>query len=105
MQGNKTYGEQYDDSEAIAYQNRNSSKHTAELRLIDRAFASVPRQSVLDIPCGGGRVMIHLAARGYSVSGADISEGMLKVARAQTARLGPGCRLDLQDVERMTYPH
>ena len=105
MKATKEYGEQYDDAEAIAYQNRHQDKHAAELRLIDRAFAAIPRQQrVLDIPCGGGRVMMHLASQGYPVSGADISEGMLKVARAQAAQLGRDCRIDAQDVEHLTYP-
>lgn len=105
MKATKEYGEQYDDAEAVAYQDRKASKHAAELRLIDRAFAAVPRgQRVLDIPCGGGRVMMHLATQGYRVSGADISEGMLKVARAKAAQLGRDCSIDWQDAENLTYP-
>lgn len=105
MKATKEYGEQYDDAEAIAYQERKPGKHAAELRLIDRAFASIPKaHRVLDIPCGGGRVMLHLASRGYRVAGADISEGMLKVARAQASRAGRDCPIELQDVEHLTYP-
>jgi len=105
MKATKEYGEQYDDAEALAYQERKPGKHAAELRLIDRAFADIPRShQVLDIPCGGGRVMLHLASRGYSVAGADISEGMLKVAREQAARAGVSCSIEWQDVERLTYP-
>lgn len=43
---------------------------------------------VLDAGCGTGRVAIRLAERGYDVTGADIDEGMLAVARGRA----PGLR-------------
>ena len=41
--------------------------------------------SILDIGCGTGRHSIELAKRGYSVTGIDISEKMLDIARAKAA--------------------
>lgn len=37
---------------------------------------------VLDAPCGDGRLSLALAARGYGVTGVDISAGFLEAARA-----------------------
>jgi ubiquinone/menaquinone biosynthesis C-methylase UbiE len=36
--------------------------------------------SVLDIPCGTGRITKHLLDLGYKVSGADISQDMMEIA-------------------------
>lgn len=44
--------------------------------------------TVLDIGCGTGRHAVELAKAGYSVTGIDISEGMLREARAAAARVG-----------------
>ena len=54
----------YDQTTATKYQTRKPAKHRAEMRLIDRAFALIPKtHRVLDVPCGGGRVAVHLAKR------------------------------------------
>ena len=45
----------YDEERSRKYQQRRPAKHAAEMRLIDRAFALVPKTlHVLDAPCGGG---------------------------------------------------
>ena len=68
-------------------------KHRAEMDLIDHAFAFVPKsQRVLDVPCGGGRVTIHLTHRGYQMTAADLAKSRVQAA------------VDQQDVERLTYP-
>jgi 2-polyprenyl-3-methyl-5-hydroxy-6-metoxy-1,4-benzoquinol methylase len=101
----ETYRRTYDAKQSLRYQNRKSAKHAAELRLIDRAFARIPKtHRVLDVPCGGGRVMLHLAKRGYTVAGADVSEGMIEIARESMTRAGLPCPVEYQDVERLTYP-
>ena len=65
----------YDVEAARRYQDRKKpGKHRAEMRLIERAFACIPRDHrVLDVPCGYGRVIEHLDSLGYDVSGADLS--------------------------------
>ena len=54
------------------------------------------RERVLDVGCGYGRIAIPLAARGYQVTGLDLSEPLLRSgrteARAQGARLPLGPR-------------
>jgi cyclopropane fatty-acyl-phospholipid synthase-like methyltransferase len=98
------YRKHYDAEGSRRYQHRKPAKHRAELRLIDRAFALIPkRHRVLDIPCGGGRLMIHLAKEGFDVTGADVSEGMLQIAREAVAEAGLRCRVEPQDLESLTY--
>ncbi len=92
----------YTKETAQKYQQRKPGKHRAEMRLIDRAFSHIPKSHrVLDVPCGGGRVTVHLMKRGYRMSAADLSESMIEIAR-QT--VGEGVPVEKQDVERLTYP-
>ena len=53
----------------------------AELKLADQA-------SILDIGCGIGRHAVPLAQRGYRVTGVDISQGMLALARQAAQQAG-----------------
>lgn len=46
-----------------------------------------PGGRVLDAGCGTGRVSIRLAERGYLVTGVDVDEGMLAVARTRAPQL------------------
>jgi 2-polyprenyl-3-methyl-5-hydroxy-6-metoxy-1,4-benzoquinol methylase len=89
---------------ARKYQARKAGKHRAEMRLIDRAFASIPKtERALDAPCGGGRLTAHLAGRGYAVTAADLSEAMIEIARETLDARGLACPVKLQDIEALTY--
>src|SRR5712691_5276088 len=77
----------YTEERSRKYQQRKSGKHAAEMRLLERAFALIPKtHCVLDAPCGGGRVSIHLAGLGYQMSAADLSDAMVKIARENFAQ-------------------
>ena len=85
------------------YQQRKPSKHRAEMRVLDRAFKLIPKtHKVLDVPCGGGRVTIHLSKKGYEVSAADLSEDMIEIARQALADKKLDCSVERQDVEKFT---
>jgi SAM-dependent methyltransferase len=47
--------------------------------------ALLPRGSVLDVPCGDGRLSARLAAAGYDVTGVDVSPEAVALARATGA--------------------
>jgi ubiquinone/menaquinone biosynthesis C-methylase UbiE len=95
----------YNRQRARKYQQKKPAKHRVEMRLIDRAFALIPKtHRVLDVPCGTGRLTVHLARRGYRVSAADISEAMLELTRETLAQNGLACPVEQQDVEHTTYP-
>jgi len=95
----------YTEARSRKYQQRKSGKNSAEMRLLERAFALIPKNHrVLDAPCGGGRVSIHLSGKGYRVSAADLSEAMIKIAREKFAENGLSANVEQQDVEKLTYP-
>ncbi|MFL5244796.1 MAG: class I SAM-dependent methyltransferase [Gemmataceae bacterium] len=58
-----------------------SSLFRADLAFVERHCPQPGR--LIDLGCGTGRLLIHLARRGYPVVGVDLSEEMLKVARAR----------------------
>ncbi len=94
----------YNENTARRYQVRKESKHRAEMKLVDRAFALVPKNHrVLDLPCGGGRVTVHLGLQGYAMSSADLSDAMLEITRENVAKNGLKVPVEKQDIEKLTY--
>jgi SAM-dependent methyltransferase len=57
----------------------------SEADFIQAGLQVSPPARLLDVPCGGGRHALALAARGFRVTGVDISADFLAAARAQSA--------------------
>ncbi len=93
----------YTAAKARGYQHQNPGKHRAEMRLVSRALDLIPTGRVLDLPCGGGRVSAMLAQKGYSVTAADLSDGMLDIARENLLGAGLTVPVEQQDAERLMY--
>jgi SAM-dependent methyltransferase len=60
----------------------------AEVDFLQKVLRLPPGARVLDVPCGGGRHALELAARGHQVTGVDLSTDFLKAAREQAAQRG-----------------
>lgn len=60
-------------------------------------------QRVLDVGCGPGRHALELARRGLAVTGVDISEGFLEVARATAEREGLPAEFRALDARHLDY--
>lgn len=86
------------------YQQVDSRKNEAERRLITKAFSHVPVCSVLDAPCGGGRVSVWLSKAGYSVTAGDLSENMLEIARKNFDQASLPIQTHRADVEALAFP-
>jgi ubiquinone/menaquinone biosynthesis C-methylase UbiE len=94
----------YTEDAARKYQLQKLGKHRAEMALIDRAFGLIPKSHrVLDVPCGGGRVSLHLSGRGHAMSLGDLSEAMLDIARENISGAGLKCPVERQDIEALSY--
>ena len=60
-----------------------SPEHTAsEAVTIARLLGAAPGAELLDVPCGGGRLSLALAERGYRLTGVDVSREFLEHARS-----------------------
>ncbi|MFI4875416.1 MAG: class I SAM-dependent methyltransferase [Blastopirellula sp. JB062] len=51
-------------------------------------YAHVPLKRVLEPGCGGGRLMVELADRGYDVVGFDLSQAAVRYVRGRLRRRG-----------------
>jgi SAM-dependent methyltransferase len=61
-------------------------EHTQrEAELLTRVLAVPHHAELLDVPCGGGRLSLALAAQGYRMTGVDISSEFLHYARSADA--------------------
>lgn len=73
------------------------------MTLISDRIGTRQRVRLLDLGCGTGRFSIPMATRlGYSVTGADNSEEMLKKARNKEG--GDRVEWNIQDATRLSYP-
>lgn len=72
---------------AAVYDKLNSEvNYSAYADYIERKFSLFAKEkplSVLDLACGTGSMTAELAARGYDMTGIDLSEEMLAIARAK----------------------
>jgi SAM-dependent methyltransferase len=59
-----------------------------EADLLEKLLRLRPGAKVLDVPCGGGRHALALAARGYEVTGVDLSADFLTHARKDAVQRG-----------------
>jgi SAM-dependent methyltransferase len=60
-----------------------------EADFVQKVLGVAPPARLLDVPCGGGRHSLALAARGYDLTAVDISPTFLEAARSK-ANPGPG---------------
>jgi len=72
-----------------------------EIDFIESALALERGSSILDLGCGFGRHAIPLAQRGYVVTGVDLSEYLLEVARDLAGRLGATASWLQQDMRKL----
>jgi SAM-dependent methyltransferase len=76
----------------------------AEVDFIEKTLHLPASGRVLDVPCGGGRHAIELAARGYQVTGVDISTDSLAFARSTAKERGATIALHEQDMRNLPWP-
>jgi len=93
----------YTEDKARGYANREARRNVPELKLVESAFELIPRPaSVLDVPCGGGRVTVLLSQLGYEMSAADYSEPMRDITRETAAATGLKVPVFKEDIENLS---
>jgi SAM-dependent methyltransferase len=70
---------------------------------IERALQLKTRARLLDVPCGDGRISLELAARGYEVTGVDITEPFLAKARRKAEERGLTIRFEPADMRDLAF--
>ncbi len=75
-----------------------------EVEEILRLLAVRPRSAVEDLGCGRGRHAIPLARRGHRVTGVDLSEKMLGIARARARKEGVSVEWVREDMRVFRRP-
>src|SRR5687767_4746920 len=75
--------------------------HTqADVRLITKLLALRRGKSVLDVPCGMGRISIPLAKRGFRVTGVDFMADYLAKGERDAKRASVKVRFVQSDMRR-----
>ncbi len=62
-----------------------------------------PEMRVLDYGCGSGKLGIYFALQGANVSGFDLSEEGIEVAKGAAAKYGTSARFEQMDAEELRY--
>jgi ubiquinone/menaquinone biosynthesis C-methylase UbiE len=80
-----------------------------EKRAIERAIQDAQRKNcvstVLDIPCGTGRITEWFLKRGFSVLGGDISQEMMAVGRIKLASFSDHVTFRQLDLDHLDLPN
>ncbi len=87
----------------VQRQFKSEEQTQAEADFIEKALALAPGAHVLDAPCGEGRIALTLAARGYQVTGVDITEPLLDDARRQAATRGLDVTWERRDMRDLPW--
>lgn len=74
---------------AERYRERNPRRAAREVALLERVWPGRAGETVLDVPCGAGRLARVLGERGVTWHGADRSVAMLELARHVVAGRAP----------------
>jgi SAM-dependent methyltransferase len=87
----RVFDSDYSSSYDLLYE---SKDYEAECDLIEKIIqehCKTPVNSILDLGCGTGNHSIRLAQRGYQITGVDLSEDMLEIARNKALKTGLNC--------------
>jgi len=99
-----TWYEQLFRNYAETYENEVFVKGTlGEVDFIEKEIQFDKSKRLLDIGCGTGRHAVELAKRGYTVTGVDLSEVMLKKAAQKAEAAGVKVEFKQQDARELTF--
>lgn len=77
--------------------------NSLEKRTIVKCFATLPKgKTIVDMPCGTGRLADALLEHGYRVHGMDISREMLSVAQTRLKQYGDHFTMEMADAKHLT---
>lgn len=72
--------------------------------LLSQALGTVTEKlDILDVGCGTGMITLPLAELGHSVTGIDLSEGMLRIAKEKASNFNLAVEFKLGDAENLPF--
>lgn len=96
----RKYADFYD----ALYATKDYEAETGFVQQVLEEHGIVPGSSVLDVGCGTGGHAVPLARRGYRVTGVDMSEEMVRRARARAAEASLDVRFVVGDIRDVKLP-
>jgi SAM-dependent methyltransferase len=75
-----------------------------EADFVQTVLQVAPPARLLDVPCGGGRHSLALAARGYDVTAVDLSPTFLEAARSKPAPPAGRVAWEQRDMRDLPWP-
>lgn len=76
---------------------------TREADFIEKTLSLPPESKILDLCCGHGRHLLELAGRGYRMTGLDLNQHFLDIARREAGERGLRVTLELRDMRDMPF--
>ncbi len=100
----KPWYEELFENYAVKYDNESFTAGTVgECDFIEEEIKFNKSTRILDIGCGTGRHAIELSQRGYTVTGIDLSESQLKLARLKASRQNLEIDFKKQDARNLNF--
>ncbi len=82
-----------------------TDQHTRpEVDFLEQSLRLSPGATILDVPCGAGRHAIELAARGYRLTGVDLSDSFLAIAKERSEVRGAHVDWRQRDMRDLPWP-
>ena len=94
------YGGLYEEILPHRFDDEESEQHAGT---VESLLGIQPGDSVLDIPCGMGRVALPLAKMGLRVTGLDFHKGYIRTARARAKAEGLDVNFICDDMRSITF--
>jgi SAM-dependent methyltransferase len=98
------YKEWFEDPNYLkVYSHRDETEAAQVIDLVERIIKPEKNSKILDLACGNGRVTNEFARRGYSLTGIDLSEQLLDLAKVKS--LSSGLKIDfiLTDMRNLNF--
>jgi SAM-dependent methyltransferase len=95
----ETFGRDY----LELYAHRDREEAVRDIDGAEKLIGLTREMPILDLACGSGRHSLELAARGYKVTGLDLSEELLGVARSEAETAGLEITFVRCDIRRIPF--